>query len=81
MAILSRGASVRVEATPESYLMLAGGKAMDSPRKINWNFVASDSQLIDTARDDWRTSIENGFSGSPFQLPMGESEFIPLPDD
>lgn len=81
MAILSRGASVRVEATPDSYLMLAGGKAMDSPRKINWNFVASDSQLIDTARDDWRTSIENGFSGSRFQLPMGEIEFIPLPDD
>ena len=81
MVVLAPGKDVRVEAAQGTYIMLAGGQAMDGPRTINWNFVASDKASIDAAREDWRASIEAGFKGKRFSLPDGESEHIPLPED
>ena len=80
MAILKSGKTVKVEARPGSHMMLAGGQAMDGPRKINWNLVASSPDLIDRARKDWQASIDGGFKETRFSLPDGETEYIPLPD-
>lgn len=81
MVILKAGATVRVEAEPGSHLMLAGGQTMDGPRKIEWNLVASNKDLIDQAKADWRDSIARRFDGTPFRLPEGETEYILLPED
>ena len=64
-----------------SKILLAGGQAMDGPRKIDWNLVASDAALIEKAREDWRASARKNWTGTRFSLPDDEHEYIPLPED
>lgn len=72
MAVLRPGAMPTVEATADSRVMLCGGKAIDGPRLIWWNLVASEQGMIDQAKADWK---EGRFPEVP-----GEDEFIPLPE-
>ncbi|MNR52038.1 hypothetical protein D3C85_1718120 [compost metagenome] len=51
--------------------VIFGGAALDGPRYLDWNFVASDKALLAAARDDWQAGR--------FAMVSGESEFIPLP--
>ncbi|MDC7699824.1 pirin family protein [Vogesella indigofera] len=51
--------------------VIFGGAALDGPRYLDWNFVASDKSLLAAARDDWQAGR--------FAMVPGESEFIPLP--
>ena len=79
MAVLKDGEDADVSAQPGAKLAVAGGAPMDGPRKIEWNFVATDKALIDQAADDWRASIEGGWQDTRFSLPPGETEWIPYP--
>ncbi|MEM9054003.1 MAG: pirin-like C-terminal cupin domain-containing protein, partial [Pseudomonadota bacterium] len=81
MAILTDGADIPVTVTPGTRFMLAGGQTMDGPRKIDWNFVATDTDRIEKAKADWRASAASGWQNTPFTLPEGEKEFIPLPGE
>lgn len=74
MAVFGPGEDVRVDAAPGARFMLLGGDPLDGPRKMWWNFVASDAARIEKAKDDWR---EGRFP----KIPGDEEEFIPLPDD
>jgi hypothetical protein len=40
-------------AEEECQLVLIGGAPLDGPRRMNWNFVASDPELIEQARARW----------------------------
>lgn len=61
-------------------LMIVGGAALDGPRQLWWNFVASDEAKLEAARADWTEACTKGFpAGGRFTLPPGETEFIPLP--
>jgi redox-sensitive bicupin YhaK (pirin superfamily) len=54
-------------------VMLLGGAAFATRRHVWWNFVSSDRERINQAKDDWRAGR--------FPLVPGDSEeFIPLPD-
>ncbi len=81
MAILTAGTDVPVQIAAGTRFMLAGGEPMDGPRKIDWNFVATDTDRIAQAKADWRASAAGGWQGTPFTLPDGEDEYIPLPGD
>ena len=81
MAVLTPGKDIPVSVAVGSRFMLAGGQPMDGPRKIEWNFVATDSERLEQAKADWRASAEGGWTDTPFTLPDGESEFIPFPGD
>ena len=81
MAILARGKTVPVRIAAGARFMLAGGETMDGPRKIDWNFVATDTQRIEKAKADWRASAAGNWHNTPFTLPDGEDEYIPLPGD
>lgn len=81
MAILTPRKAVSLRVAPGSHLMLAGGQAMDGPRKIDWNLVASDPEQIRKAKEDWRSSIAGNWQDTRFRLPDGESEYIVLPED
>jgi redox-sensitive bicupin YhaK (pirin superfamily) len=72
MAVLDREARVQVSAAKPSRVMLLGGAPMEGPRHIWWNFVASSTERIEQAKQDWRSQR---FGHVP-----GETEFIPLPD-
>ncbi|QNP48755.1 pirin family protein [Diaphorobacter aerolatus] len=53
-------------------LIVMGGMPLDAPRHLWWNFVASDTALIERAAQRW----EDRTMGS---VP-GDDEFIPLPE-
>ena len=73
MAVLRPGSEIVVKAGKDTHLLLLGGAAMDGPRYIWWNFVASSVDRIKSAAEDW--------TNSRFALvPGDEQEFIPLPD-
>ena len=71
LVVLPEGEEMSLYADSESQLVLFGGAALDGPRRMNWNFVASDPALIEQARARWA-------AGDWPKVP-GESERIELP--
>ncbi len=71
LAVLPPGAA-HLRARDASRVALVGGDALDGPRHLWWNFVASTRERIEQAKQDWR---EQRFPPVP-----DETEFIPLPE-
>ncbi len=53
LAVLPEGETFTLSACGESHLVLIGGQSL-GPRRIDWNFVASDPALIEQARERWK---------------------------
>ncbi|MFJ5300090.1 pirin family protein [Pseudomonas sp. NPDC088368] len=53
LVVLEPGTEPTLCANSESHAVLIGGAPLDGPRRMNWNFVASDPALIDQARAKW----------------------------
>ncbi|MBC3502250.1 pirin family protein [Pseudomonas sp. SWRI59] len=53
LVVLPEGEAVTLYAEGECQLVLIGGEPLDGPRRMNWNFVASDPALIERARVRW----------------------------
>lgn len=70
LLVLPEGETYTLSACSESHLVLIGGQSL-GPRRINWNFVASDPALIEQARERW---INNDWPKVP-----GETSRIELP--
>jgi len=79
MVVFSEGADVAIRLEPGTTGVFCGGAAMDGPRKIEWNFVASDSALIDQAKEDWNHAAGAGGSERFPLVPGDTTEWIPLP--
>ncbi|WP_288375996.1 pirin family protein [uncultured Pseudomonas sp.] len=71
LVVLPEDEEVELYAEGECQLVLIGGAPLDGPRRMNWNFVASDPQLIEQARARWA-------AGDWPQVP-GETSRIELP--
>ncbi|MNH22051.1 Quercetin 2,3-dioxygenase [compost metagenome] len=71
LVVLPEGEEMSLYADSESQLVLFGGAALDGPRRMNWNFVASDPALIEQARARW--------AAGDWPTVPGESERIELP--
>lgn len=71
LVVLPEGEEMSLYAESESKLVLFGGAPLDGPRRMNWNFVASDPALIDQARARW--------AAGDWPTVPGESERIELP--
>lgn len=53
LVVLPRGEALTLCAKSECHAVLIGGAPLDGPRRMNWNFVASDPALIEQARTRW----------------------------
>ncbi|MDR3535505.1 MAG: pirin family protein [Acetobacteraceae bacterium] len=74
MLVFRSGDSLALQAGPQgARLLLLGGAAMDGPRFIFWNFVASSHERIEQAKADWK-------AGRFGKVPGDEQAFIPLPE-
>jgi redox-sensitive bicupin YhaK (pirin superfamily) len=71
LVILQSGTEPTLCAESESHVVLIGGAPLDGPRRMNWNFVASDPALIDRARARW--------AAGDWPTVPGEVERIELP--
>jgi redox-sensitive bicupin YhaK (pirin superfamily) len=73
LTILQPGATMTLTSGRGGRVMLLGGEAFATKRHVFWNFVSSDRDRINQAKEDWRAGR--------FPLVPGDSEeFIPLPD-
>lgn len=72
MMVLRPGDTVVIKALTAVHMMVLGGAAMDGPRYIFWNFVASTRERLEQAKQDWR-------DGNFAKVPGDDKEFIPLP--
>ena len=72
LLVFHPGVPAVVKALEPVRLMVLGGAAMDGPRHIWWNFVSSDKDRIEQAKEDWRAGR--------FDKVAGDDEFIPLPE-
>jgi redox-sensitive bicupin YhaK (pirin superfamily) len=72
MLILHPGDNVTLKALQNVRVLILGGAAMDGPRHIWWNFVSSNKERIEKAKEDWQ---EGRFAS----VPGDDKEFIPLP--
>lgn len=71
LLVLRPGAPVVLRAVTPARVVLLGGDAMDGPRHIWWNFVASSPERIEAAAADWEA---DRFAKVP-----EETERVPLP--
>ncbi|MBO9592286.1 MAG: pirin family protein [Niabella sp.] len=60
------------ETTDNTTVFIFGGEPFPEERFIYWNFVSSDREVIEKAKQDW---LEQRFPPVP-----GETEFVPLPE-
>jgi redox-sensitive bicupin YhaK (pirin superfamily) len=72
LLVLEEGAEVLVRAESAARVVAFGGAALEGPRFVWWNFVASRRERIVQAAEDWKAGR---FAAVP-----GESESIPLPE-
>ncbi len=73
LLVFRPGDRISILALSNARLMLLGGEAMDGPRHIWWNFVASSKDRMEAAKADWK-------SGRFPLVPGDTEEFIPLPE-
>ena len=53
LVVLPAGEEMTLMAESDCHAVLIGGAPLDGPRRMNWNFVASDPALIEQARTRW----------------------------
>ena len=73
LAVLAPGKAMRLSSATGGRVMLLGGEAFTTPRHVFWNFVSSDRERINQAKEDWQ-------QGRFPAVPGDEDEFIPLPE-
>jgi len=71
--VLAPGDAMTLRSERGGRAMLLGGEAFATRRHVWWNFVSSDRERIEQAKQDWR---EGRFA----KVPGDEVEFIPLPE-
>ncbi len=71
LVVLDAGSEPTLCAESECHAVLIGGAPLDGPRRMNWNFVASDPALIEQARAKW--------AAGDWPTVSGEVERIELP--
>jgi redox-sensitive bicupin YhaK (pirin superfamily) len=72
MAVFTADTRPVLIAEQSTRLMLLGGAALEGPRYIDWNFVASSKSRLERAKEDWRAQRFPS-------IPGDDQEFIPLP--
>ncbi|KTD37395.1 pirin [Legionella moravica] len=72
MLILKPGSDIQITAITNSSFIVLGGTALEEPRYLWWNFVSSNKERIEQAKQDW----SNGAFGA---IPGDDKEYIPLP--
>ena len=71
--VLKPGDAMTLSSQTGARAMLLGGEAFATKRHVWWNFVSSDRQRIEQAKEDWR---EGRFA----KVPGDSEESIPLPE-
>lgn len=72
MLVLSAEQEIVISAVQETRIAVIGGEKI-TPRYIDWNFVSSQKEKIEFAKQKWKAGLFE-------RVPGDELEFIPLPE-
>lgn len=70
LTVLPEGEALTLCAHSECHAVLIGGAPLDGPRRMYWNFVASDVALIDQARARWAAGDWPGVPGEQGRIEL-----------
>ena len=73
LVVLRPGEAMTLRSERGGKVMLMGGEAFPTRRHVYWNFVSSNRDRIEQAKQDW-------IAGRFPLVPGDEEEFIPFPD-
>ncbi|MCT4561066.1 MAG: pirin family protein [Crocinitomicaceae bacterium] len=65
------------ETNGETTLYLFGGEPFPEERFMFWNFVHSDKQVLEKAKENWKNQNHDAFP----KIPGDDQEFVPLPEN
>ena len=71
--VLKPGAEMRLRSGEGGRVILLGGEAFATKRHVWWNFVSSDRDRIEDAKERWK-------AGDFPKVPGDEEEWIPIPE-
>ncbi len=71
--VLKPGTAATLRSRSGGQVMLCGGEAFTTPRHVWWNFVSSDRDRINQAKEDWKAGLFP-------KVPGDDKEFIPIPE-
>lgn len=71
--VLKPGTTATLRSAAGGRVMLCGGEAFATPRHVWWNFVSSDRDRIEQAKQDWKAGLFP-------KVPGDDKEFIPIPE-
>ncbi|MGK6356309.1 pirin family protein [Sphingomonas sp. DT-207] len=71
--VLRPGTAATLRSQAGGRVMLCGGEAFRTPRHVWWNFVSSDRDRINQAKEDWK-------AGRFPKVPGDDKEWIPIPE-
>jgi len=71
--VLRPGIAATLRSASGGRVMLCGGEAFTTPRHVWWNFVSSDRDRINQAKEDWKAGLFP-------KVPGDDKEFIPIPE-
>ena len=63
------------ETNGETHILLFGGEPFEEERFMFWNFVNSDKEIIEDAKQNWHDQNLDAFP----KIPGDDVEFVPLP--
>lgn len=64
------------ETNGETVIYLFGGEPFPEERFMFWNFVSSDKDLLEKAKENWKAQNLEAFP----KIPGDDKEFVPLPE-
>ncbi len=64
------------ETNGETTLYLFGGEAFEEERFMFWNFVNSDKEILERAKENWKAQNHEAFP----KIPNDDKEYVPLPE-
>ena len=72
MGLLEPESSTSIEISADTHVVFFGGKALAKRRHMWWNFVHTEREAIEKAKDRWRNQ--------QFGQVAEETDFVPLPE-
>lgn len=76
LVVLKEDSSVVLQMSANTTIFIIGGEPFPEPRSILWNFVSSDKQNLERARENWKSQNVDAFP----KVPGDDMEFVPIPE-
>jgi redox-sensitive bicupin YhaK (pirin superfamily) len=76
LLVTKEGSAIRLGMSANTTIFIIGGEPFPESRSILWNFVSSDKQKLEQAKENWKNQNLDAFPN----VPGDDKEFVPMPE-